>query len=701
MASMALMPATTAFAAAPELSTPATPPALATDSYEEPFYQVSDSWNEFALRFGWWGVKTSGSTAKVGEYQGLAPSSPFWDADGLYSNGGKTLNYTLTGTESESTYGNLHYYQGPSLTANVEYDRFPHQLDRSAFPGFIPTTAHPSGPAPTIPYTQEGNTVGQNYAIRVQELKANFKGDITNDIKWKVNYFGLQKEGNRQATAVTHCFQYVPPTTAGSVCHVTSQSQYISWRTNEVEPAIEVNLADNFTVEYSRTMRSFEQGDSVVMADYPRSPGIGFGNSGVDRGTAGYAFVPDSTTEIDRLKTHAILNEDTDVYVLGYVGNTKNQLRDTNRHFGGADARITNNSIDGLTLTGYGKAYTENTQAPTTALNTLYNSPYYNTLYREPTTGFVSDPVNRDTSALGMKSRWRPFHDECCTLRSKLTLTGGYEYSTIRRNGWSATFIDMAGDPVFVQPDSNKNLFTVGAEEKWSPELTTYIRYKFIDTGYQLYGINPGAVTSFNDALNSCLPTQENRVELGGTWTPSEQLMLNGTVFIENESNHSQYVNYDSNSVPFVTSVMYAPTCKWTLTGGYANFSNYMDQDITLGGLTAGSAVTLPWAYNAKTDVFNVGTSYALTEKVQLVGDVEYVRGLNAITNAGSATYAPIAAYTLTEARTYRASAGVDYLLRARINTYFRYNYYDYQDVSTGLTTGQAHMLLGGVSATF
>ena len=49
---------------------------------------------------------------------------------------------------------------------------------------------------------------GQDYAIQVQEFKANFKGYLTPDgaIRWKVNVFGIDKEGDRQVNALTHCY---------------------------------------------------------------------------------------------------------------------------------------------------------------------------------------------------------------------------------------------------------------------------------------------------------------------------------------------------------------------------------------------------------------------------------------------------------------------------------------------------------------
>ena len=56
---------------------------------------------------------------------------------------------------------------------------------------------------------------------------------------------------------------------------------------------------------------------------------------------------------------------------MGYAGDTADELNQTDRHYDGGDLRITNRSIDNLTVTGYGRAYTEHTNLQTTPLNTL------------------------------------------------------------------------------------------------------------------------------------------------------------------------------------------------------------------------------------------------------------------------------------------------------------------------------------------
>ena len=52
----------------------------------------------------------------------------------------------------------------------------------------------------------EDLNVGEDYAIRVQELDAKFQGRLTDNLKWRLNLWGQRKFGERQANAVAHCF---------------------------------------------------------------------------------------------------------------------------------------------------------------------------------------------------------------------------------------------------------------------------------------------------------------------------------------------------------------------------------------------------------------------------------------------------------------------------------------------------------------
>ena len=64
----------------------------------------------------------------VGEWQGLEESSPFFDVDGLTSDGYRTANFWVSGPESEATMAGLKYYNGPGLSFDVDYRRFLHRL---------------------------------------------------------------------------------------------------------------------------------------------------------------------------------------------------------------------------------------------------------------------------------------------------------------------------------------------------------------------------------------------------------------------------------------------------------------------------------------------------------------------------------------------------------------------------------------------
>jgi len=732
---------------------------------QEPLYQVSNSVEEFAARFGYWGVLTSGSQVKTGEWQGLQDSSPFWDADGLLSDGDRTFNFHATGVESEATQAGLRYYRGPGLTVDTNYNRYIHRLDHKPPTGFNDGpfgTLAPPFPAP-LPNANPGNVaqfaqdlnMGQDYAIRVQELKAGFKGNLTDNIRWRLNVWGLKKEGERQATEIGHCYTLNSSTTlaegvnqvagqpGGARCHWLSQEQRIDWLTAEIEPVIEARLTDWLTFEYSRPMRKFGQDDEMVYRTHNGGgalPGVGANT------LSPYAVVPETTTEIDRMKLGAQLGEYTDAYVLGYVGNNHNNFRDTNRHFSGVDGRVSNRAIDGLQLTGYARTYQTNSTTPGQTLNQQFNS----TVWGEPTFASIDEQISRQFNAYGATSRWRPFWDERGTLRGGLSLIGGYEFSQIIRqntehdlsvlnpNAVPPITADSMIDIEHTQPDSNTHKFFAGTIHDWTRAFRTNWKYTFIDTHVPLFGIttgekNPAAEDFAAPGVgvhNSSVPTHVDRFEIGATWQPIDTFLLNGTVYLEQSTHRDDFARFNQDSYPWVVSAWYAPTCKLSLNGGYAQFSSFIDQDITLGsqgryGSFPGPhaseweetpSFTAPWRFMGRSDVVNLGGVYAWTERLSLNGGLEYVRGLNRVATPPSPTndaypdgrgsftptpYTEIAQASRVEVNTYRLSAGVDYWLRDGITVYFRYNFYDYLDETAAFNTGEAHMFLGGLTAMF
>ena len=374
---------------------------------------------------------------------------------------------------------------------------------------------------------------GDDYAIRVQQFDADVEGRINETFSWRVNFWGMKKEGTRQANTQQHCFRDTPAP-GGSTCHVTSQGQRIDWMTMEVEPVIDANF-EWFSVEYSRTMRSFQQDDQMVMADFTSGSSTRYGLGG----TGAYAFVPENYTEIDRLKLRSQLSCNTDLYVLGFVGNTHNKFRESDRKFYGVDARVTNQSIDGLNLVAYGKTHVQNNSADTHALNDRYpGDPQW--LEAVPPQEFHEfftgenqylGLVDRHWSSIGFKSRWRPFYDSC-GLANGFAMIGGYEWSEIKRTSVDYE-LDNLGE--FTQPTTVSNMFFVGVQEDWSPGLTSYLRYRMIANSWPIVGITERAQADLDPAINSNQPEHVGMIEMGGTWSVADDFMLSGTFWIQNK----------------------------------------------------------------------------------------------------------------------------------------------------------------------
>ena len=186
--------------------------------------------------------------------------------------------------------------------------------------------------------------------------------------------------------------------------------------------------------------------------------------------------MPDNQTQIDRLKFSTKIGCNTDVYLLGYAGYNEDVLRDTYRNFNGADLRITNKSIDTLTLT----ASTASTTARTFALSPLTPLNHAEPARRTTSTrsrAWVNRPARSTAkyTAFGINGRWRPFEDQCGTLASRLSFVGGYEYSTLMRENAGDTLLVRRPRPrSSIRAASSRSPIRTrirspcGVEEKWS-----------------------------------------------------------------------------------------------------------------------------------------------------------------------------------------------------------------------------------------
>lgn len=657
------------------------------DVYGAPAYR-----NTSAVRFGWWGTSNQGSQVKTGEFQDLS-ASPFWDVDALSTNGQRTLDFTLSGLDNEANMARAAYYGPNGAKADVFYQRFLRRLDHD--PMAAPDQV---GALPTDNVVSQDLNVGQDYAIRVQQLAAGFQGRVSDNLRWRMNLWGMQKFGERQANSVAHCFNMNSASTPGGTpnpltppnrCHVLSQAQNIDWLTMELQPSLEGKY-ENFSFQYLHTLRSFGQSDETLLRNYT--------NFGFTAPTGYYNnWAPENMTNIDRLRTNVQLSEGNSLYSNLYVGNTNNDFRDTNRQFGGYDLRLINTSVKDVTWTLYTSMDDENNVLPTSYLTTPpWGTTTANPAQSEP--GGLDHPFDYNRTRVGIKNSWIVSGDGY----RRLTLVSGYEYYMLARDyaTYSSTRLGT-----FSQPDTKRNMIEVGPNMQWSPHVQSFIRYK----GY-FYEDPLVGVRESTGRYNTNLPEQDHRIELGGTWTPTSNFMTTAQFTILNRWNDSFYasavpntrpINFTQDGYPITVTTWYQPAERVTLSTGYAHFSDWINQDITIGFRTS-PLETTPWNYAGVNDLISLSGQYAWSPTITLTGGYEWDHGVNEFQVPPSTAGANwelgdgLASYSRVNVQTQRWTAGWDWLYSRDITAYFRYIMFDFDDRTQDWNSGTSNQFLAG-----
>lgn len=628
-----------------------------------------------AARLGYWIVDARGSPTKVGEYQGLE-SSLFWDVDRLSSDGVRSLDLIATGLDDESTVVDLSFF-GPMLSADFEFQRYPHRLDH------VPLTNMPTL-TPTDQIVAEDLNAGEDYAIRVQEIKTAFKGNFSENTKVRVNVNVLRKFGGRQANTMQHCANSADG--INTACHVTSRRQRIDWLTVKVEPVVETRIGP-IRAEYSRPMRVFSQSDQLITANYGDFFTYGWGEEA-------YAVVPDGYSQADRLKLGVDLGAATTFYVNTQVRDTENRLRETHRKSYGFDARLTNRSWDCVKLTAYAALNDQTNQNLPFFLSEEQTALGIDTVLIPPYG--IRHPINYFRTRLGADASWYPFR-RGGTLRG-LGVTVGAEFGRIERS--YATYVIQIPEeppgPVVDEESTNYVSGHIDTSMRWSPCLETFLRCKIRSTKDPLFGVN-----RYTGSTNTSLPNQEDLIEVGGTWMPSTKFLASATVGLANTSNDSDITFFEENNYPMTFTAWYQPTPCWSLSAGYGYYSNWIDQDISFPSddpLNQTGDVRR-WNYGGRGQVVNFGSDYAWSEKLVLVGEVEFVHSIDAFDPFEP--WPDLPAYSDVVVDRTRVTAGIDWLMSGRISTYFRYVFEDYDDKSASYNTGSAQMFLAGFSGAY
>ena len=683
------------------------------DVWGPPVYQ-----SDAAVRFGWWAVSSQGSQVKTGEFQDLS-SSPFWDVDLISSDRLRTWNVILSGLDNEANDARLQYY-GPEGSGKLDFERYIRRLDHKPLTGLdlLPGQVPPASPPPP---DQQGNVitndlnVGQDYAIRVEELDAKAHGKLMDNVTWRMNVWQQRKFGERQENATAHCFNFnalaTPPAAAGAtgnVCHVVSQSQTIDWTTVELKPEVEAKF-ENVTVNYSHTIRTFGADDSIVTRQYTHFSGFSPAND-VLGPPYDYALVPDSTTHTDRFKVSANLAECNKFYGNMYVGNTRDDLRDMSREFNGYDLRLINTAIDQVKLVGYASEYDENTSfsanifaaPPLAPAPTPPNPSYDETSLRQP--------LDYNRTRAGINATWQPYGDRgprCSNygLWDGTSFTSGYEFYQLERQ--NALYKIKPTDPgFFAQPDTTTNQIELGPSTKWSRSFDTFVRYRLQFIENPLVGVSEYSIDDpdVSGTFNSNQPQQVHNVDFGYNWAPYANFMTTAQLTVKNSWNQSDFAHFTEDNYPMSFTVWYAPTYRLSFTSGYAYYSDWIDQEITLGanrGIPTDTETTL-WKYTGRNHLFTLNANYALSSCIQLLGGFEWDRGENFFgvppsPNPG-VDWSVLPFLSDVSVRTERITAGVDWQPYRDMNIYFRYVNYDFEDIGTNLNSGTANMFLAGAS---
>jgi hypothetical protein len=371
-----------------------------------------------------------------------------------------------------------------------------------------------------------------------------------------------------------------------------------------------------------------------------------------------------------------------------------------NREFSGFDLRLINTRFDRMRLTGYASMHDENTSFPPFFLDAPPLAPADNY-----DANSVRQPIDRTWTRAGIRGSWQPFADPCCApygLRHGTSLVSGYEYYQLERKYAVYNTTPVPPGP-FMQPDTITHQIEFGPTTRWSRSVDSYVRYRVRFVDVPLIGVSEYSDDDpdVQGLFNSKLPEQEHIVDVGGTWMPATNFMATAQVSLVNRWHHSQYADFTEDDYPITFTMWYAPTHRWSFTGGYAYTSNWIDQDITLGSNRGDptETETTRWNYAGENNMFNINAHYAVNPCVQLLCGYEWNRGNNVFGVPPSpvgADWSLLPSLSDVIVETQRLTAGADWQPRPNMNLYMRYILFDFDDISSGLGTGTAHMALAG-----
>ena len=427
-------------------------------------------------------------------------------------------------------------------------------------------------------------------------------------------------------------------------------------------------------------MRSFSQNDGVVLRSYGGFHGYDYA------GNFPYAVVPDTLSQMDRLRLSANLPGRTSVYSSIHRGDTRNQVRDTRRDYYGFDIRVTNRYTRGLTLNAFTRYNRQQNQLPPFLVPPEGDAVSVPTSIIPPYG--LRHPIDYARIAAGADSTWRPF------VTSRVAFTVGGEVGQIKRS--YADYVIQDPPEIVQQGSTPYTSYSAGTTTKWHPRFDTYVRYKGRQISRPLFGVN-----LYSGQRNTNLPEREDLVQFGGTWAAADNLITCASIGIENREHSSENANFVEDNYPITFTLWYAPNPRWSISSGYGYYSNWIDQDIYFPSddPLANPLDRREWNYGGRGQLLSLGNSYRWSENVTLTGNIQYVWASDAFDPLEP--WPDLPAYSDVNVNTTRYGGGVDWIASERVSAYLRYVYEDYSDRSLAYVSGSAHMFLGGFTGVY
>jgi len=683
----------------------------------------------------------------IGQWQSTF-SSPFWDFDGLYTNGMRTFNYWATGPDDDSTRARLNYY-GPKSQGFIDFNRFPHAEEHENFNNMNASAVIPgAGPGSGQPVIAQDLNMGQDYVIRVDQFEAKYKynlvGQPNKDPSWiaaGINIWDQREFGDRQANNTVHCYTAQLSVTPGqqNSCHVLSQAQAIDWNTFEVTPNLQARFG-KVNMEFSHTLRVFSANDQTILGTYTDGGANILGTNVAPYSQYPYAVVPQSLFNMEKVKLGIDVNDHNHVYGYGYYGDVENMDVGTSRRVGGVDMRWTNTAFNGLNFTTYFKNYDQG-GIRVTHFTSLDQTAGLTATQQAAELAQIRYPIGFNDFTAGEKFNWRPWTGNSDSFLGRLSFTGGYEFDYLIRSNENWYFPSLANAApnftpgpnigILYQPNTTTNSMNIGVQVPWTDSIHTYVRYKLKLINNDLVGY-----TALNGAVNSNLPDLLNIIEFGADWFPSLNFgasahqsfdlssRLGGPLPVYGNpailaTTPGDVLNFGENSYNTSLVIWYRPTDKLTLTANSDYFSNQIKQNIIIGDDLSTSSTgagptfvsfapfTSPWTYAGTALEFGGSVVYRFNPNLRFTADYEITIGNDLITSGGfvfsagapvTQTFIPLNGFSTVRNIMQQARAGLDWKPRERMTMYLRYQFVAFTDLQDSSNSGYLNMVLGGMN---